>query len=451
MAAASDVQDDDLKEDYTLLAVLGERPQVMTELIWSLAQDGEMPGRIIALTTARGERILRAILLGDSAYRRDFQNWNDRWTPFCNQVLGSDPLNVEVQVPYRDDGTKIEDIYAPQDGRLFENWCFDLVHSLTREIDGPPLYGCIAGGRKTMAQDVTTAFTLYARGGDRLFHVIVPEEVEDDETFFWPREDRPQHAKYADDVHRLDKFFPHLRARLEDGLLSEIGDDLDERSHYQDLLDALAGDRQALVKPRQVTLRIQRGASTKNSESALMVWDATGERVTKVRLKLKHLATLLFLWNWLWRPGERKLMPHTLLKSETADKKRKSIYEIFHDHTVSPLSDDFRPWYPKDKFYTEHGNNYNSAYSNSTSPLKTEVFEKEPVLRRYFLIESVTAARLPDELRDKQPVLAFPRPLPEDIKLHIEIAREEDGQLEQLATEEGWPFSNLPLPEVVDS
>ena len=440
MPADSALQNANLAEEYILLAVLGERPQILTELIWSLAQHGAFPKRIIVLTTARGERILRGQLLGCDSHH-NIKNWGNRWTPFCNQVLDSDPLDLEIKVP-REDGTKIEDIYEPRDGRLFENWCFDLVHSLTRDMDAPRLYGCVAGGRKTMAQDLTTAFTLYARSGDRLFHVIVSKHIEEDvPEFFWPRADR-DHSEYADEMHRVNKSFPHLRARLEDGLLSEISG-VDGRSHYQELLDALAPDRRALATPKSVTLRIQlkrSSAERNNSDSTLTVFDATGECLAEVRLTLKPLITLLFLWDQIWDRGERKYVSREALKTEDVDRKRKKLYKIFYgrEPVISRKANesDWVRWSPQ-----SHSNPCSSAVSH----LKTEVMKKEPPLERYFL---VSGRPKPPDVDKNEPVYAFPGPLPKDIKLNIEVVPDEREQLLQL--EEYWPFDNLPQPEVVD-
>lgn len=432
-------------EDYTLLAILGERPQVMTELIWSLAQDGVVPERIIVLTTARGERILRAELLGDPAYRDFSDYWGDRWTDFCNQVLDRDPFEPEVKVPYAD-GTKIEDIYAPDDGRLFENWCFGLVQSLTREMSAPSVYGCIAGGRKTMTQDVTTAFTLYARRGDRLFHVIVPEEVEEDRTFFWPREDRPEHAKYADDVHRVDKSFPHLRARLDDGLLNEIDDDLneidddlDERSHYKDLLDVLDPDRRALAKPREVTLRMKKKTTAKGTEkkresgSMLHVESARGGNMGEVRLAVENVATLLILWSHLWEEGGQGKVAKSDLVKPWVDDVRWRIYKAFGRN-----EDKFKPWCHEQA---------TSEYSTHISNLNKKLRSVTGVERYLELID----APEPPNFDGEKPIKRFRRPLPENIQLRIEIVPDENEQLPQLATEEGWKFLELPRPEVVDN
>jgi len=427
MPADPALQDTDLAEEYILLAVMGERPQVLTELIWSLAQEGAFPKRVIVLTTARGERTLRAQLLEDPSHR-GIDHWADRWTPFCNQVLDSDPLDLEVEVPY-EDGTKIEDIYAPRDGRLFENWCFDLVHSLTRDMDAPPLYGCVAGGRKTMAQDLTTAFTLYARGGDRLFHIIVSKHIEEEvPTFFWPREER-DHDEYADEMHRVDKSFPHLRARLEEGLLSEIGDDLDERSHYQELLDAL--DPRALTKPKQVTLCMQMETNARGTEirgdsgSVLLVKSARGEPMGDVRLPVEKVATLLILWHHLWEKGEQKRVEKSDLVKPWVDKTRRRIYEAF-----GRSEDRFTQW------YHEESHIETSEYSTHISNLNKK-------------LRSVSGVERYLELIGKKHVYKFPRPLPEDIELHIEIVPGEKGKLSQLATEEGWKFLELPRPVIV--
>jgi len=446
MPTDSALQNANLAEEYILLAVLGERPQILTELIWSLAQHGAFPKRVIVLTTARGERILRAQLLGDLSYEDDISNIDNRWGDFCNQVLDGDPFDPErdIKVPYRDGETKIEDIYAPQDGRLFENWCFNLVHSLTRDLDDPELYGCIAGGRKTMAQDLTTAFTLYARGGDRLFHVIVPKEVEDDPTFFWPREDPHEHADYADDVldGLVNKSFPHLRARLEEGLLSEISDDLDERSHYQDLLDALAGDRRALATPKQVTLRMKKKTTPKGNEkggesgSVLLVEGAGGEPMGKVKLAVENVATLLILWSHLWEEGE-----HGHWEEGEQGKVAKS-------DLVRPWVDDTR-WRIYKAFGRDEGKFIQWCHEQATSEYSTHISNLNQKLRSKTGIKRYLELIGPKFDGDK-PVKRFRRS-PEDIQLHIEIVPDEEEKLSQLATEEGWKFLELPRPKTVDN
>jgi CRISPR-associated protein (TIGR02584 family) len=448
MTADSALQDDDLKEDYTLLAVLGERPQVMTELIWSLAQDDAYPERVIVLTTARGEQVLRAQLLGEDPYRR-FANYDDRWSPFCEQVLKSDPFDPDedVEVPQYADGTKIEDIYEPRDGRLFENWCFDLVHSLTRELDGPPLYGCIAGGRKTMTQDVTTAFTLYARGGDRLFHVIVPEHVEEDETFFWPRRGYEDHAEYADDVHRVDKPFPHLRLRLEDGLLSEVSG-VDERSHYQELLDIL--DPEALARPKNVTLRLQRGSTdvgthvASSSDSELIVEGASGSELGSISLPPTLVATWLVLMERLWRPGKRAVTCKSQLVTEEVDEQRRAVLGAFGYDTSS--HGDVKPWVEPE--YWGDKKDYPPYYSDHISKLNIDPFkensEAEPLFERYFKVVRPPKEIQPDDWGE-WPYYALPTSLPEGVDLEIEAPTSMS-----LAEEKNWPFEHLSPPEVVD-
>jgi CRISPR-associated protein (TIGR02584 family) len=176
------------KGDYTLLALLGERPQVLTLLLWSLVDKrDEYPKRVIVLTTAHGERNLRAKLLGDKSYREEISNIGNRWDPFCRQVLGHDPFepDKDIEVPTDLEGNKIEDIEDEGDGRLFAGWCYDLVRSLTQETEGP-LYGLIAGGRKTMTSDITTAFSLYGLRDHKLFHVIPSKDLERNSRFFGP-------------------------------------------------------------------------------------------------------------------------------------------------------------------------------------------------------------------------------------------------------------------------
>jgi len=438
--------------DYTLLTVLGERPQVMTELIWSLAREDKYPSRIIVLTTAAGERILNARLRGDRDYRH-IDLWDDRWTPFCRQVLQRrEPLDIEVEVPTHADGTKVEDIYDSEDGRLFENWCFDLVHSLTGDDAGSqrqPLYGCIAGGRKTMTQDVTTAFTLYARRGDRLFHVVVSRRIEEEHPdFFWPREDRPEHARLADDVHRVDKAFPHLRARLEEGLLSEVSG-ADEHSHYQDLLDELDPDRRALARPQQVTLRTQpriTEAGTRVSGASidceLSVADARGTELGSISLSPTLVATWLVLMNRLWRPGERVVTSKSQLVTKEVDEQRRAVLEAL-GYATGPHGD-VKLWVEPE--YWGDDKKYPSYYSTHISELGKDPFkeeenpEAEPLFERYFNVVRPPENIVPADCGE-WPYYALPAPLPEDIELQIE-----SPALKSLASKRQWPFEHLPVP-----
>jgi len=441
------------RKDYTLLTVMGERPQVMTELIWALAQkEDRYPARIIVLTTTRGRRALRAQLLGDPAYH-DANNRKDRWTPFCREVLHLDePLALdEIEVPKHTDGTEIEDIYDPDDGRLFENWCFDLVHSLTRDIGGRPLYGCIAGGRKTMGQDVTTAFTLYARRHDRLYHVIVPKHVEKDKTFFWPRA-REGHAHHAGDVHPVNKSFPHLRARLEDGLLSEISD-VDEHSHYQELLDELDPDRRALAKPKAVTLRLQRKVTDAGTQVSgvfdckLSISDAQGLQLGSISLSPLLVATWLVVMNHLWRPGERAVTSKSQLLKEKIDEQRRIVLGAF-GYDMGPHGD-VKPWVKPD--YWGNKKKYPSYYSDHISKLNKDPFKEkpaaEPLFARYFkVIRPAVTEEIKASGLEGPYYFALPSPLPEGIELRIEVSSPR-----VLADENHWPFEHMPLPVEVSA
>jgi CRISPR-associated protein (TIGR02584 family) len=445
--------------DYTLLALLGERPQVLTLLLWSLVDKrGEYPKRVIVLTTAHGEHSLRAKLLEDDYRGSRIRNQGHRWGPFCQRVLGYDPLDPDkdIEVPTDTDGTKIEDIEDEDDEQLFASWCYDLVRSLTRKTEGP-LYGLIAGGRKTMTPDITTAFSLYGLRDHKLFHVISSKDLERNSDVFWPRADLG-HNEYADDVHLVQKPFLHLQMRLEN-LLSDV-DGVNRRSHHEELLDELYADRQALAEPQKVTLRIRKGRKRK-SDSTLSVWDDTGEPMAEeVHLSVKSLATLLFLWDNLWQPGERRCVALQNLMTETADKYRRTVYDAFEVDPPDPGDprdeDDnsratYLPWWPKDPYYKlpdkdyerDYGNN-GAAYSDSVSYLKGKMME-EPVLKRYFLTEQVPNNARSDICRHDVPSYAFRRPLPENIDLSIEVSRDEFNDLRPLTTalKEEDPFRLL--------
>jgi len=187
----------------------------------------------------------------------------------------------------------------------------------------------------------------------------------------------------------------------------------------------------------------------------------------EVHLSVKSLATLLFLWDHLWQPGERRCVALQNLMTETADKYRRTVYDAFEVDPPDPGDprdeDDnsratYLPWWPKDPYYKlpdkdyerDYGNN-GAAYSDSVSYLKGKMME-EPVLKRYFLTEQVPNNARSDICGHGDPSYAFRRPLPE-IELSIEVSRDEFNDLRPLTTglKEEDPFRHLlPTLNVVD-
>jgi CRISPR-associated protein (TIGR02584 family) len=236
-------------DPYVLLVATGQSPQVITETIWSLsgkrsafdsaAPDGapetQRPDAVHVVTTALGEAYARAMLLGEPAIDplRDqpIQAVADRWTPFFEDVFGTEPPPLHTHVP-SEDGEKPLDIRTPDDDFRYARLCYDLVAELTTP-EAPPLYGSIAGGRRTMSSHLMTAFCLCARLGDRLVHVFVnPPSYERDPNFFYPTDDVRDKVR----LFRIDVKFPRLREVLNREIVSGLPMD---RRDLEGILNAL--------------------------------------------------------------------------------------------------------------------------------------------------------------------------------------------------------------------
>jgi len=155
-----------MREPYVLLAPLGTSPGVLTETVWSLAQDGLVPATVHVMTTATGWEVVAGDL--------GFETENARWDRLSRGVCGLDrPIPVERHVVRGRNGRELRDIRHEQDDLAFGAACYALVRRLTEATNRPPVVGSIAGGRKTMSAHLMTAFCLCARQQDRLVHVLI--------------------------------------------------------------------------------------------------------------------------------------------------------------------------------------------------------------------------------------------------------------------------------------
>ena len=203
---------------YALLIAVGNSPQVITETVYCLARQVNpplLPAQVEAVTTAAGENATRALLEGEGGridFRtgRPYPDAEDRWTPFCCDMLGLDaPVPITYHVP-RVHGRPLEDVLSILDDEQFGDTCYRVVADLTGKGQ-PPVIGSIAGGRKTMSAHLMTAFSVYARPEDRLCHVLLwPEEPALMRSFYYPTDETPEYAR----LHLVDVLFPRMQEAL---------------------------------------------------------------------------------------------------------------------------------------------------------------------------------------------------------------------------------------------
>ena len=244
---------------YTLIAVTGQSPQVITETVWSLArqeQAAHVPEAVHVITTSTGAAYVRALLNGEEAHDPQLgtpiQGAEDRWTRMCSEVLGLDgPVPLHVHVP-DSGGRALPDIRTPADDTAFADLCYAQVADLTQPGQ-LPLIGSVAGGRKTMSAHLMTAFSVYARAEDRLTHVLVnPPALEGDTDFFYPTPATASKAR----VERVDVQFPRLHSLLQDEFMDGLPGD---RRDLRGILNALEPYLALSQTPNRVELQLRSG------------------------------------------------------------------------------------------------------------------------------------------------------------------------------------------------
>ncbi len=169
-----------------LLAIVGLSPQVVTETLYALHQQGRRVDALEIITTRHGKEAINAFLLapGDGQYHRYLADY------------GIDPAQIDfsfdhVHTVNDNNGIEINDITDEEDNESLLRYCLELTFRLTRDPETTVFFS-LAGGRKTMSACLMLAAQFYARPQDRVYHVLVSPEFESNRDFFYPpRESRP--------------------------------------------------------------------------------------------------------------------------------------------------------------------------------------------------------------------------------------------------------------------
>ncbi|PIV02684.1 MAG: TIGR02584 family CRISPR-associated protein [Syntrophobacterales bacterium CG_4_8_14_3_um_filter_58_8] len=163
-----------------LLAVVGLSPQVVTETLYALHQQGRRVDAIHLITTREGKEAVLASILSprDGYYRRYLAEY------------GIDPATIafgfeNVHTVMDDLGNEIGDIESEEENEWLLRRCLELTFRFTADPDTAVFFS-IAGGRKTMSACLMLAAELYGRPQDRVYHVLVSPEFESSRDFFYP-------------------------------------------------------------------------------------------------------------------------------------------------------------------------------------------------------------------------------------------------------------------------
>ena len=160
-----------------LLAVTGLTPQVLTETLYAMHQQGQvLPSQIHILTTAEGYERARLTLINEGWLQRFYEDF---------KLLMPDFTEHHIHILKEANGEPLVDIRTQRDNQAMA----DAITEWIRRLTADPLtvlHVSIAGGRKTMGFYAGYALSLYGRMQDCLSHVLVSTEYESHPEFYYP-------------------------------------------------------------------------------------------------------------------------------------------------------------------------------------------------------------------------------------------------------------------------
>ena len=165
---------------HIMLAVSGLSPQVITETLYAIHHNNQHVEAIHIITTREGKETINALLLGGGS---------GKFFTFLSEY-GISPASLKfdndtIHVVKDELGNEISDIRNETDNERLLKKCLDLAFTFTSDPDTVVFFS-VAGGRKTMSACLTLAAQLYGRPQDRLYHVLVSPEFENNREFFYP-------------------------------------------------------------------------------------------------------------------------------------------------------------------------------------------------------------------------------------------------------------------------
>lgn len=172
-----------MKDDYVLLAVTGMSPQVVTETLFALYKQGRcMPKKIKIITTKIGKQQIW-LRLGVAKQGQTYTVLQKFFSDYSLPVVDFNENDIWVV----EDGLGIamNDVVSDTDHQLMADFIVEKVRELT--IDNTvSLHASLAGGRKTMTFFLGYALSLFGREHDELSHVLVTDEFEGLNDFYYP-------------------------------------------------------------------------------------------------------------------------------------------------------------------------------------------------------------------------------------------------------------------------
>ena len=162
-----------------LIALCGKNPQIITETLYALFIRRRFPERLVILTTEAGRALCHDTLLHPEYGK--LRALMESFQIHCPPIL----CDEDILTPVSSAEHAITDIHTEEDSRCFLDLCLKTVFALSQDADSELIFS-IAGGRKTMSAALVLAAQCYARPQDAMFHVLVPQELEANQAFFYP-------------------------------------------------------------------------------------------------------------------------------------------------------------------------------------------------------------------------------------------------------------------------
>jgi len=162
---------------HILLIVTGASPQVLTETLFALNQQGkQLPEEVFVITTKNTKGILVEGLFTQGHWQQLIDDYQLPAITFDEQHIWL--IEDQLGKPIGDAKTEIEQTFMA-------DFITRKVFELTND-DNISIHASIAGGRKTMAFYLGYAMSLLGREQDSLSHVFVNDEFEFVPDFYYP-------------------------------------------------------------------------------------------------------------------------------------------------------------------------------------------------------------------------------------------------------------------------
>lgn len=160
-----------------LLCVIGITPQIITETLYALHKKSPPVNidELYVITTTKGAEAIEKTILREGILNKLIKDYNMPPIRFSLE-------NIKIT---KSGKRLLSDIRSTSDNEAIGNLITETVRKLAQD-ENTTLHCSIAGGRKTMSYYLGSALQLYGRPQDKLYHVLVNEEFENNPHFFYP-------------------------------------------------------------------------------------------------------------------------------------------------------------------------------------------------------------------------------------------------------------------------